>query len=404
MRHLALLLLLWLPVSGFTQNWALISPPDTPVEFYNFLPELNFASDTELWVQGYDSWGATDFNLTVTGTAPLTDFELLVSCGSGSYSDGIYKMNTSTGNTNVVEYFYKPQFLKKEGDNFFTGYYGGVSISSDGESWDTLLQTTYDTAFVYFFTKNNNYIAVGFNEDNWFFMHSADFGETWASNDIYLPVNDVIYQSASNTFYIALGEGFSDNDGLYKSEDYGMNLTALRKEKGINALQQIDESHLALGYSGDSAEHVGVASYDLETTLHYSISGNLPEFDVSDLTTNPLVNTVNIVASTSTGAYQADNILEIIDLNTNNYNIKLYPNPAKDKINISGNIGRPALIACEVFDIQGKLMFKEYKKLSGNGGFSWQISDIDQRLTTGSYFLKIQSNDNVFAIKKFVKE
>lgn len=404
MRYLAFVFLFSLSVSGFAQNWALISPPNTQVQFFNFMPELNFASGTELWVHDWDGWSSTLINLPVTGTEELSSDELLFVCGDGSYSDGIYKMNTSTGDYSVIEYFYKPQFIEFINDSYYIGYDGGVAFSSDLENWETLFSSGFDTIFSYLFIDESNYIAVGYNADNWFFMYSADSGETWASNDIYLPVNDVIYNNSNDLLFIALGEGFSENDGLYKSEDYGMSLAALRKEKGINALHQIDNTHLALGYAGDSAEHEGVASYDLATTLHFSITGNLPGGDVNDLTTNPLVNSVNVVASTVNGAYQADNILAINDFNVNNYNIHLWPNPVRDNIYISGNLEFPATINCNIYDIQGRLIFQEQRKFVGSGDFLWQITGMNQYLTGGTYFMELESHNKSLATKKFVKK
>jgi len=183
-----------------------------------------------------------------------------------------------------------------------------------------------------------------------------------------------------------------------------MNLTALRKEKGINVLHQIDATHMALGYAGDSAEHEGVASYDLATTLYFSITGNLPDGDVNDLTTNPFVNSINVVASTATGAYQVDNVLEISDLDVNNCNISFWPNPVRDKINVSGNLQSPATVNCNIYDIQGRLIFQDHRKLIGSGDFSWQITGMNQHLTTGTYFIELESHKKALATKKFVKK
>jgi len=214
MRHLILVLLFSLPVSGFTQNWALISPPNTPVQFFNFAPELNFSSGSELWLQDWAGWSSTLINLPVTGTEEFSSDELLFVCGDGSYSDGIYKMNTSTGDYSVVEYFYKPQFIEFINDSYYIGYDGGVAFSSDLENWETLIASGYDTTFSYLFIDESNFLAVGHNSNNWFFMHSLDEGATWNTNDIYLPINDVVYNKNSDILYVAMGEGFSENDGF----------------------------------------------------------------------------------------------------------------------------------------------------------------------------------------------
>ena len=72
--------------------------------------------------------------------------------------------------------------------------------------------------------------------------------------------------------------------------------------------------------------------------------------------------------------------------------ISIYPNPAKNQLNIVGLVDNSNIT---IYDLSGKVM----KEISANNRVSCNISD----LSSGIYFVKIQ-NDQESQVVKFVKE
>jgi hypothetical protein len=80
---------------------------------------------------------------------------------------------------------------------------------------------------------------------------------------------------------------------------------------------------------------------------------------------------------------------------------KVYPNPAKEKLNIDLQIIENATYKMELFDMNGKLMsIAEYLFLKG---FHSSEFVLPNGLNPGIYLFKINSNNNVF-VKKVVIE
>ena len=80
----------------------------------------------------------------------------------------------------------------------------------------------------------------------------------------------------------------------------------------------------------------------------------------------------------------------------------IYPNPAKNKLNVS--LASPAndKIILEIRDLTGKLVMRQASKImSGNNNLSLEVAS----LPAGSYFIKvIDNNGSQTSISKFVKE
>lgn len=85
-----------------------------------------------------------------------------------------------------------------------------------------------------------------------------------------------------------------------------------------------------------------------------------------------------------------DNISNV--RNTISSNSSLYPNPAKDEVNISFNISRPGNIKLEVFDLLSNNLMTIDKGYLSIGEYSEQIN-INQ-LNSGNYFIRITDGIN----------
>jgi hypothetical protein len=80
----------------------------------------------------------------------------------------------------------------------------------------------------------------------------------------------------------------------------------------------------------------------------------------------------------------------------------IYPNPAKNKLNVSLASPTNDKIILEIRDLTGKLVMRQASKImSGNNNLSLEVAS----LPAGSYFIKvIDNNGSQTSISKFVKE
>jgi len=79
-----------------------------------------------------------------------------------------------------------------------------------------------------------------------------------------------------------------------------------------------------------------------------------------------------------------ENILDNVN-EKSTYNIKLYPNPAKNELYIDYVFSRPTY--CQIYDVMGKLILT--KKLPLNTKPILNLEKIEQ----GTYFVKIENSD-----------
>lgn len=85
---------------------------------------------------------------------------------------------------------------------------------------------------------------------------------------------------------------------------------------------------------------------------------------------------------------------------SNKNNIKVYPVPSSDMINIELLIDNSGTTSIEIIDLTGKILFsKEVNCNSGNEKFSLNINAYD----AGIYFIKMSGGDNVY-VRKIIKQ
>ncbi len=88
------------------------------------------------------------------------------------------------------------------------------------------------------------------------------------------------------------------------------------------------------------------------------------------------------------------------EFSANNYQIKLYPNPAKEMLNIELDPSTPLRVTDNKIQLQNALGHTLIDEKVVNQHSSFNI----QQLKSGMYFLKVLQGDKVVTIKKIVKE
>jgi len=132
---------------------------------------------------------------------------------------------------------------------------------------------------------------------------------------------------------------------------------------------------------GDNCSSVSDISLSLDQDTFTSIGTYTVNLTATDLEGNQTTVSAIVIVEDTLSVNQVDY----------NFEVKIYPNPTSDYLNIESK--QLEVLNIKIFDIKGKLL-----KSSKN-------SKIDvMNLSNGVYILKIESFENQFAIKRFIKK
>lgn len=229
---------------------------------------------------------------------------------------------------------------------------------------------------------------------------SLDSGLTWSlfSNGINLSSNDILYDLQRNPFNtdeIVV----SGTTGIFKSVDAGLNWTQVYSGSNVRkvSFSAITNGHLiATAHTSDVATGKIIYSTDsgnswtevpLEEIAHSGFYSSDHKFSASSADI--------YIASIDLGPLKYTLDLSSLDAPGNNpaiQNVKIYPNPAADMINVELNTEIPATIT--VYNATGA------KVLQVNNQKSLDIST----LKSGVYFLGITTKESNVIVKKIIKK
>ena len=234
---------------------------------------------------------------------------------------------------------------------------------------------------------------------------STDGGNKWDSITAGLPDRYVTAVLASpmdkNTVYVA-HSGYKYNETiphLHKSTDLGKNWVDISGD-----LPPVAVNDIWVYPKNDSmifvATDAGVYGSINAGTNWFRLGANMPIFPVLDIKYNPIKHV--LVAATfarSLMTYPMDSILHEFSVTgiktaTEEVDIKVYPNPVVENINISlGKFAESGKIKIQLFDIGGKLLRDE--TVQAQGIITLQAAN----LHPGIYFLQVGEKDKVKRIK-----
>lgn len=89
--------------------------------------------------------------------------------------------------------------------------------------------------------------------------------------------------------------------------------------------------------------------------------------------------------------------------NTNNFNIKVIPNPVKENVSIEYSLDNASSVQIEIFSLSGELMYKtkENNQVSGNHKFTIEENS---KLDNGVYILKLTTSSKTESINFIVEK
>ncbi|PLX19874.1 MAG: hypothetical protein C0599_10265 [Salinivirgaceae bacterium] len=402
MKKLIVILLFWQPFICFAQQWDAVNENHEAVSFIEFFPRIYFGSNESIFVQDDDQYVELFYNLEVTDGVRLDDSCILATIGSGTYSDAVYKVNLYTGMSEVMEYFYKPQVIEKHNDTYFCGFWGGIAKSQDGYSWSNVHTMQTDSVISNIFFDDNKVIAIGNFNNTSFILRSEDDGPFEFIGPLLLPCHAAAYDLINHKLYLGVYD-MSDSDGLYVSNDYGNSFELVRYMDSINAIYVVNDNLLGIGIANHSDDYNGIYLYNIETDILSNVSGNLPNKNVSNITINPFINCINIIACTPDGAYiSCDALTGNETIEPHFENIQIYPNPTHNKITVSINIEDTGDYMLKVLNVSGKLIHEE-----GFNGLKGELKTMEiesfKDLNAGMYFIQIMHGNQTVYNQKIIK-
>ncbi len=198
----------------------------------------------------------------------------------------------------------------------------------------------------------------------------------------------------NNNIYVS-HSGYKLNEyipHLHKSIDNGItwiDISANLPNFGINDIYVWDGNENIIFIAND----IGVY-YTTDAGLNWArLGNNMPFFPVYDIDFNP--NTNKFFAGTFARSIQSidiSNITGLSKIKQNNYSVGIFPNPAKNVLNITSNLDK--IEKKSIYDLKGQLVLEDFTN--------------DKRLDISSlqkgYYLLVVNGKGNKIVKKFVKD
>ena len=256
----------------------------------------------------------------------------------------------------------------------------GIYLSSNnGASWDSV-NTGLTTRFITSLAVIGSTVFAG--TDGGGVFQSSNSGASWGQ------VNNGLTSLSVNSFAVNGTNIFAGSytDGVFLSTNNGASWTPVNNglsSTKVFSLSAYNNTILALSDSGGflsnnnganwtAIDHTGITnnSYIGGMTLNDSFIFAATDPPITNLWRRPI-----------------SDILSINKASINNSSISIYPNPAKDYINIEYTLAAPERVNISISDMLGKnynLLYSERSKL-GNNKIKLDINSLKQ----GIYFVNV---------------
>jgi len=83
--------------------------------------------------------------------------------------------------------------------------------------------------------------------------------------------------------------------------------------------------------------------------------------------------------------------------------LSVYPNPVNDIFEVKLDLLQNSDVKIEVYDVNGRMITNLFEGQQPAGEFRYQLESTKSNLSTGTYFLKVNVNDQVQTTKLFIK-
>ncbi|RLD54664.1 MAG: hypothetical protein DRJ05_14230 [Bacteroidetes bacterium] len=338
-----------------------------------------------------NSWEYHNFRAVDAISPGYGSDSLIVLMNEGGYSDGIYSYNIETGLFNVIDYWYKPNFILANNslNQFYVGYENGLAFSEDGITWT-------DVAFfetlkcIDMEIENGNYVVSTLFFINNTFL-SQDGGNNWFS---IVGVDIFGLASHSNSGIYGVSPDFSPNCGLNKLNANNLEWENLFPSQTFSALGTDNMGIPFVGWHDGTPPFEGIAKYEGSDLVFYN--DGLPNLNINYISSPMILGATVIYCCTDSGAFER--LLSVGIQETNEAdNLSVFPNPITNQATIKLNFKKTNGInnSISVYNNQGKIV--DEIKTGINTEIIWDRGS----LPSGIYYLVFEIRKERFT-EKFI--
>ena len=399
-------ILFYIPIICLSNQWSRIGPDTIIVNDYlsSIYGDLLCTPEgiyLNAWGEGYENWELYPSTLPVIQAEHYDTSGVLIIMNAGTYSDGVYKFNRNSRTFNLLKFCVRPNFIYQYQQNphskYYCGYEGGLLESLDAKEWQDVEYFKGKTIFA-MATMGPNCLIT--DSTNVYF--SGDTANSWEIAGTAPPLTRNICWDQEGKAYLVY-PGDSRSSGLWSSADSGKTWDVEFWSVDISALFYA-HYFILVGWEKNYEGYGGVALWTDESTDLRFVNEGLPKTGINRITQNDLIDCINAVACTDSGAYiRCDfNPISIQEGNEQPLEFYLaqnYPNPFNNETVIAYNLFEAAFADLSIYNALGQklLTLVSAKHAPGNYIVHWNSNGY----ASGIYY-SILKVGKVTKIKKMI--
>ncbi len=269
------------------------------------------------------------------------------------------------------------KLYRNNGDGTFTDVYANSGIGPQVGSWEIQAVDFNNDGWIDFLWQNGKELYIN-NGNLTFTAYDLNFNEGGIgdlNNDGFLDVqmDNIVWfnePNDNNWITINLQGNTSNRNGIGARVEllgtWGKQIRDIRSGSGFSHQSTLN-AHFGIG----TADHITQAVIKWPS-------------GIVDRVDNPTINQRRLIVEGST--------LGVTKINSDAF--KIYPNPAKDILNITMENGQAEIVSAEIYDLQGRKVLTSTPK---NNSLNVE------NLTTQTYVLILETADGIRHSQKFVK-
>jgi hypothetical protein len=402
MKTLLSLSLLAVAVAGGAFDCYPFGPDIQTVYKANFGPDftaiagLNDVNNTTLYLYDGEDWDAYPFWATsfpVTGICPYDANTVMVAMGFGSYSDGVYNLNLTTGAYTINEWFIRPNFVLRCPANglYYVGEQEGLFRSADASYWTRI--ATLGSFPCTSFTSHGDHLVANCGDGVWY---SGDAGLTWQQSSMILLRGFRFCDDGTLYAYMAAE---SDSDGLWRSHDYGETWEVVFYTGNLSAIGPDFNGYLPLGWSQPNEHgcHLELLQPgdQLSQLSHPDLNSPVRQLDLMDLVNTPSFYVVN-----ANGFFFVTNFINVDNDDeavppAHQLEVTVSPNPACFLLGLGFEDRSLARADLALYDLKGRRILCERDVPVCAGRLEYPLP----ALPSGLYLLRLDSGSRSRVLK-----